>query len=77
MVEETALHALLPVAASITVSVIAALVPVTFKTFKTFLASCLYIYIIVEKMVFNMALGNCRHVFRPDFGPHHYSVNQL
>ncbi len=21
-------------------------------------------------MVFNMALGNCRHVFRPNFGPH-------
>ncbi len=30
-----------------------------------------------EKMVFNMALGNCRHVFRSNFGPHQYSVNQL
>ncbi len=24
-----------------------------------------------------MALDNSRHVFRPDFGPHQYSVNQL
>ncbi len=30
-----------------------------------------------EKMVFNMVLGNCRHVFRRDFGPHQYSVNQF
>ncbi len=29
------------------------------------------------KMGFNMALGNCRHVFRPYFGPHQYNVNQL
>ncbi len=30
-----------------------------------------------ENMVFNMALGYCIHVYRPDFGPHQYSVNHL
>ncbi len=36
----------------------------------------IYIYI-YEKKVFYMALANCRHMFRPYFGPHQYSVNQL
>ncbi len=34
-------------------------------------------YIKIKIGVFYMALGNCIHMFRPNFGPHQYSVNQL
>ncbi len=31
---------------------------------------------VMKREVFYMALANCRHMFRPYFGPHQYSVNQ-
>ncbi len=37
----------------------------------------IYIYIYMKREVFYMALANCRYRFRPYFGPHQYSVNQL
>ncbi len=40
------------------------------------LSLSIFIYMCV-KGGFYMALGDCRHVSRPCFGPHQYSVNQL